>query len=506
MKFRFPNFPMLIAFLVFVTIAVKLWKKSKIKSKLPPGPRKLPIIGNLHQLSSSLPHHNLRNLSRKYGPIMHLQLGEVSAVVVSSPQVAKEVTKIHDLIFANRPQILVSEILGNNSPNLSFSPYGPIWRQLRKVCVLELLNAKRVQSFESIREEEVENLIEAIISLTPSQVPFDISKLIFSMTNNITARAAFGKKCKHKDEFIAAMKTITELAGGFDIPDIFPSFKILHSLSGVKPALDKIHQMVDKILENIIEEHIENRKGMSSNMLHKEDLVDVLLRVQESGDLEIPISRNTLKAVILEMFIGGTDTSSTVLEWAISEMMKKPQVMEKAQAEVRKVLEGKSKITEPELQQLDYMKMVIKETLRMHPPLPLLLPREAGEKCEIGGYDIPPKTKVIINAWAIGRHPEHWKNAECFEPERFQDTAFDFKGTNLEYIPFGAGRRICPGTLFGIANVELPLAKLLFHFDWKLPDGIEADELDMTETFGATAGRKNDLYLVAKPYISKSSD
>ncbi|XP_060193180.1 desmethyl-deoxy-podophyllotoxin synthase-like [Lycium barbarum] len=503
MEIQHPTFPILIASLFFVIIAVKLWKKSKIQDKLPPGPIKLPLIGNLHQLSSSLPHHTLRDLAKKYGPIMHLQLGQVSAVIISSPQMAKEVMKTHDLIFANRPQLLAVEILSNNSPSISFSPYGANWRQLRKVCVSELLSAKRVQSFESIREEEVEDLIEAI-ALTPPQVPIDISKMIFSMTNNITARAAFGKKCKHKDGFIAAMKTITELSGGFDIPDLFPSFKILHSLSGVKTALEKVHQKVDKIFEDIIEEHKANRREMSSNMLHKEDLVDVLLRVQESGDLKIPISRNTLKSVILEMFIGGTDTSSTALEWAISELMKNPQVMEKAQAEVRQVFEGKTKITESEIQKLDYMKLVIKETLRMHPPVPLLLPREAIEKCEIGGYDIPAKTKVITNAWAIGRHPKHWKNAECFEPERFQDSVFDFIGTNSEYIPFGAGRRICPGTIFGIANIELPLAKLLFHFDWKLPDGIEANDLDMTETFGATAGRKNDLYLVAKPYISKS--
>ncbi|KAM3286097.1 desmethyl-deoxy-podophyllotoxin synthase [Capsicum chacoense] len=503
MEMQYSTFPMLIAFLLFATIAAKLLKRSKIQNKLPPGPRKLPLIGNLHQLSSSLPHHAFKNLAKKYGPVMHLQLGEVSALIVSSPEVAKEVLKTHDLIFANRPQLLSVEILSNNSPSLSFSPYGANWRQLRKVCVSELLSAKRVQSFESIREEEVENLIEAISS-TPPQVPIDISKIIFSMTNNITARAAFGKKCKHKGEFIAAMKIITKLSGGFDIPDLFPSFEIFHSLSGVRPALEKVRQKVDKILEDIIEEHKTNRREMSSNVLHKEDLVDILLRVQESGDLEIPISRNTLKSVILEMFMGGTDTSSTVLEWAISEMMKNPLVMEKAQAEVRKVFEGKSKITESEIQKLDYMKLVIKETLRMHPPLPLLLPREANEKCEIGGYEIPAKTKVIINAWAIDRHPEHWKNAECFEPERFQDSAFDFIGTNLQYIPFGAGRRICPGTIFGIANVELPLAKLLFHFDWKLPDGMEAIDLDMTETFGAIAGRKNDLYLVPKPYIPKS--
>lgn len=164
--------------------------------------------------------------------------------------------------------------------------------------MLELLSAKCVQSFESIRKEEVENLIEAIL-LTPPQVPIDISKMIFSMTNNITARTAFGKKCKHKDEFIEAMKTIIELSGGLNIPDLFPSLKIFHSLSGAKPALEKVHKKVDKILEDIIEEHKANKREMSSHMLHKEDLVDVLLRIQESGDLEIPISRNTLKSVIL---------------------------------------------------------------------------------------------------------------------------------------------------------------------------------------------------------------
>jgi len=294
MEIQHSNFPMIVAFLLFVAIALKLWKKSKIQYKLPPGPRKLPLIGNLHQLSSSLPHHTFKNLSNKYGPMMHLQLGEVSAVIVSSPQVAKEVLKTHDLIFANRPQLLSVQILSNNSPTLSFSPYGANWRQLRKVCVLELLSAKRVQSFESIREEEAENLIEAI-SLIQPQVPIDISEMIFSMTNNITARAAFGKKCKHKDEFIKAMKTITELSGGFDIPDLFPSLKIFHSLSGVRSALEKVHQNVDKIFEDIIQEHKANKR----DMLYKEDLVDVLLRVQESGDLEIPISRNTLKSVIL---------------------------------------------------------------------------------------------------------------------------------------------------------------------------------------------------------------
>ena len=186
----------------------------------------------------------------------------------------------------------------------------------------------------------------------------------------------------------------------------------------------------------------------------------------------------------------------------MAEMMKNPRVMEKAQAEVRQVFRGKQTIDETEVHNLSYLKLVIKETLRLHPPLPLLLPRECRESCEIEGYKIPIKTKVIVNAWAIGRDPEHWHEAESFVPERFDNSSIDYKGTSFEFIPFGAGRRICPGISFGLANVEFPLAQLLFHFNWELPSGMKPEELDMTETFGATVGRKNHLYLIATPFNS----
>ena len=170
-----------------------------------------------------------------------------------------------------------------------------------------------------------------------------------------------------------------------------------------------------------------------------------------------------------DMFIGGTDTSSTIMEWAMSEMMRNPRVMEKAQAELRQVLKGKEVIHESDIQGLIYLKMVIKETLRLHPPVALLVPRECREQCKINGYDIPIKTKVIVNAWAIGRDPEYWDDAQIFLPERFENSSIDILGHDYEYIPFGAGRRMCPGIAFGLANVELPLAQLLYHFDWKLP-------------------------------------
>lgn len=183
-------------------------------------------------------------------------------------------------------------------------------------------------------------------------------------------------------------------------------------------------------------------------------------------------------------------------------MMKNPRIMKKAQDEVRHVFDGKGNIDETGLEELKYLNLVIKETLRFHPPVPLLLPRVCGERCEINGYEIPEKAKVVVNAWAIGRDPNLWDDAESFIPERFLDSTIEYKGNNFEYIPFGAGRRICPGMNFGLANVKFELAQLLFHFDWKLPGGMKQEEIDMTEEFGATVGRKEDLIVIPVPYKS----
>ncbi|EEF27944.1 cytochrome P450, putative, partial [Ricinus communis] len=202
-----------------------------------------------------------------------------------------------------------------------------------------------------------------------------------------------------------------------------------------------------------------------------------------------------------DVFSAGSETSSTTVEWAMSELMKNPRVLEKAQAEVRQVFCRKRSINEESLQELNYLKLVIKETLRLHPPVPLLLPRECREDCVINGYDIPAKSRVMVNVWAIGRDPNWWIDAEKFFPERFLDNAIDYKGNNFEFLSFGAGRRMCPGMSFGVANVELPLAMLLYHFDWKLPYGLKPENLDMSECLGAGVRKKEELCLIPIPYI-----
>ena len=201
-----------------------------------------------------------------------------------------------------------------------------------------------------------------------------------------------------------------------------------------------------------------------------------------------------------DMFSAGSETTSTTIEWAMSELIKNPQAMRRAQAEVRNVFSKKGNVDSSGLHELHYLNSVTKETLRLHPSAPLLLPRESSEPCVINGYFVPAKTKVIVNAWAIARDPNHWNEAERFYPDRFLESRIDFKGNDFQFIPFGAGRRICPGISFAVPNIELPLAQLLYHFDWKLPNGMKEEELDMEEAFGLTVRRKNDLILIPIRY------
>jgi cytochrome P450 len=286
----------LTTFILFLSLVwlLKVCKRSKVQ-KLAPGPWKLPLIGNLHNLVGSLPHHALSKLARKHGPLMHLQLGEVSTLVVSSPRMANEFMKTHDLAFAQRPLFLAPKIMTYGGSDIAFSPYSDYWRQIRKVCVLELLSSKRVQSFSSLREEEVHNLIESIRSSSGS--PINFSDHISTWTTTIICRAAFGGKFKDQDEILSLVQETIALAGGFELADLFPSHKVVHMFSGTKAKLEKIHMKVDKILENIIHEHRENQ--MMSASTEQEDLVDVLLGLQKSGTLEFPITTNNIKGVIL---------------------------------------------------------------------------------------------------------------------------------------------------------------------------------------------------------------
>ncbi|KAH0724496.1 hypothetical protein KY285_000322 [Solanum tuberosum] len=371
---------------------------------------------------------------------------------------------------------------------------------MRKICVLEVLNGKNVRSFSSIRQDETLRLVEFFRSSCTGE-PINETKRISLFTSFIICRSAFGTIFKEQDEFIRVMKNVTSLLEGFNVADIFPSLKFLHVLSGMKGKIMYLHHKVDTIVENVINEHKKNLViGKTNGELGGEDLIDVLLRLMEDGDLQFPITNDNIKAIVYDMFAAGTETTSTTIDWAMVEMIKNSSILFKAQAEVREAFRGKETFDENNVEELKYLKLIVKETLRLHPPLPLMLPRECREEVDIDGYTIPSETKLIVNVWAIGRDPKYWDDAESFKPERFEQSSVDFVGNNFEFLPFGSGRRICPRISFGLANVYLPLANLLYHFDWKLPPGIKSSDLDMTESDGASCPRKSNLHLIMTPY------
>ncbi|KAF7078399.1 hypothetical protein CFC21_082846 [Triticum aestivum] len=466
--------------------------------RLPPGPWRLPVIGSLHHLAGNpLVHRVMADLAgRLDAPLMYLKLGEVPVVVATSPEAAREIMRTHDVVFATRPWSPTMKIMNSEGEGLVFARYGTPWRQLRKICILELLSARRVQSFRHIREDEVGRLVAAVAGVPPGE-PVNLSERIAVLITDSAVRAMIGDRFKRREEFLQTLEEGVKLATGFNLGDFFPSSWLANFISGTARLAEENHRKSYELMEYAIKQHEEQRAAASANgdVEEGEDLVGALLRIRKEGGLDVPLTMGMVKGVILDLFGAGSETSATTLQWAMSELMRNPNVMRKVQAKVRGNLQEKHKVTEDDLTDLKYLKLVIKETMRLHPAAPLLLPREASEPCKILGYDVPKGTTVLVNAWAIGRDPRHWEDSEEFKPERFDSGTIDFKGTDFEYIPFGADRRMCPGMTFAQANMEIVLAALVYHFDWELPNGAKPDGLDMTEKMGVTVRRKNDLHL-----------
>ncbi|WCJ36164.1 Cytochrome P450 71AP13 [Euphorbia peplus] len=493
----------LLASIVIALVLKFLLKKKHQKTKLnlPPCPPKLPIIGNLHQLGN-MPHVSLFRLSHKYGPIMFLQIGEIPTLVISSANLAKQVLKTHDLALSSRPQLFSAKFLFYGCTDIAFAPYGAYWRSIRKICILELLSAKRVQSFGYVREEEVASLIHRCGESSSSRGRINLSKMIALYSNDVLCRVALGRSFSRggeydKHDFQKMLDDYQALLGGFSLGDYFPSMEFVHSLTGMKSKLLRTFRRFDQFFDEIISEHL-NSAGKQEE--HK-DLLDVLLDIHKNQTADVLLTMDNIKAVILDMFAAGTDTTFITLDWAMTELIMNPEVMEKAQAEIRGVVGERRVVQEADLPQLHYMKAVIKEIYRLHPPVPVLVPRESMEDVTIDGFNIPAKTRIYVNVWAMGRDAKQWENPEKFEPERFMNSSIDFKGQDFELIPFGAGRRSCPAIHFGTASIELALAQLIHSFDWELPAGVKAQDIDNTEAFGISMHRTTPLYVIAKPYF-----
>ncbi|KAK9090288.1 hypothetical protein Sjap_023465 [Stephania japonica] len=502
---QLPLLSLLLFFLFLLVVATIKRRNDKNKFvNLPPSPFKLPFIGNLHQLGSS-PHRSLRALSQKHGPLMLLHLGQVPTLVISSPDTAREVLKTHDQIFSSRPNLKISNKL-TYGKSLAFVPYGEYWRQIRKIYVLQLLNSIRVRSFCAMREEETACLIKTIEQTSSSSADnlVDLSEILFMYAIGIVSRATIGRKFSDKRELKRLRKMLDDMSHLSTISDVgnwIPWLAWVNYFNGVNAMVEKKCEEGNDFLESIVEEHMEKKENKSGGETNGEvaNFVDVLLGLDHNDTHHIHLSRDHIKALILDMFAAGTETTHTVLTWAMAELIRQPKLMNRVQEEVRAISKGKQMVTEDDTEKMPYLKAVIKETLRLRPSGPLMVPHESTEHVKIHCYDIPAKTTVIVNMWAICRDPTAWVEPEKFDPDRFLDSKVDFKGQDFEYIPFGAGRRGCPGVAFAIASLEVGLANLLNRFDWAMPFGMDPEELDMSETSGLTVHKKENLVLAAVP-------
>ncbi|CAN0886083.1 Premnaspirodiene oxygenase [Linum grandiflorum] len=511
-----PKFPFIVLLVLITTAVILILQNLSQQKRTPPGPWKLPIIGNLHQMviGNLLPHHRFMELATTYGPLMQLQLGGVQTVVVSSAELAREFLQTKDLNFAARPYLPSVNTIFYQGRDIAFGN-GDYWKHMRKICVQQLMGANRVKSLLPTIQEEVNELVTSIQQQqkdSPSSA-VNIGGMLGCLGNSLISRTAFGKIQKHSDSFSTVQRDIIRAIEGSSLWDLFPSSCLVRLLTNTESKLKKLHSRVDAILQIIIDDHIKKRSvktrtNSNINEVDDEDLVDVLLNLTFHKDLEFPITHNDIKAVLLDLFLGGSDTSPVTIEWALTELMRNSQAMDKVQKEVRDQFDRKGRVDYDDFDRLHYLKLVIKETLRLHPPAPLLLPREACESTVICGYHIPAKTRIVINAYAIARDHRIWHNPEKFIPERFIDDLSSSstnysRGLDFSMIPFGSGRRMCPGVQFGMCLVTLCLANLLFYFDWKLPPGITSQNLDMSEDFGLAIRKKKMLSLIPIPYHPK---
>ncbi|CAN6359487.1 unnamed protein product [Urochloa humidicola] len=309
------------------------------------------------------------------------------------------------------------------------------------------------------------------------------------------SKAAFGNKLGGMDpRSFRAMMKVTDLLETVAVSDMFPRLGWVDWAMGLDARIKRTASKLDSVLERAL--HEQEKKLEDDD--EAADLLDDLLSVAKEGSEGYNPDRIDVKGLILDLFIGGIDTTSKVIEWAMAYLIKNPGEMAKVQAEVRQIA-GARGVLEEQLVRMSRVQAALKEAMRLHPPAPLLIPRETIQDTKLHGYDIPAKTRVIINAWAIGRDKESWENAEQFLPERFMHNAPDYNGKDFRFIPFSAGRRGCPGIVFATRLAELALANLMYHFDWELPEGQDLESFQVVESTGLTPALKSSLMLVAKP-------
>ncbi|XP_017218714.1 cytochrome P450 81Q32 isoform X1 [Daucus carota subsp. sativus] len=464
----------------------KLFKKSK---HLPPSPfPKLPIIGHLHLIKEPL-HRTLDSLSKTIGPVFSLRFGSFLVVVVSSPAAVEECFTKNDVVLADRPRLTLGETIGYNWSTMAGASYGDHWRNLRRLSALEIFSTSRLDSFLSIRRDEVNQLLHRLSQNTRHEFGKVVLKPhLTDLSFNVIMRMIAGKRyygeivdddeeAKHVRDII---EEVLSMAGASYPGDFLPILEWIDYKNFQKRALFLFKKM-DKLLRGIIEEH---RNGDSRN-----SMVDHLLSLQQSQPNYY--SDNIIKGLITVLIFAGSDTSGVTIEWAMSLLLNHPHVLKKARDEIDIVIGQDRLVEESDLSKLPYLHNIILESFRLFPATPLLLPHKASADCKVSGYDIPAGTLVLVNSWSIHRDPKVWDDPTSFKPERFEGIEVE----THKLMPFGMGRRSCPGSGLAHRVVGLVLASLIQCFEW---ERVSDELIDLAEGKGLTMPKAEPLEAMCK--------
>ncbi|XP_058080303.1 cytochrome P450 81Q32-like [Magnolia sinica] len=494
----------LIFFFFLFSISKRLLQKRK---NLPPSPPSLPILGHLHLLKKPL-HRSLTNLSNRFGPILSLRFGSRPVLIISSSSLAEECFSKNDIIFADRPRLSAGKHFGYNYTAIGWAPYGPHWRNLRRIATIEILSSNRIQMFSAVRIQEVRSLMKDLfrdseLGISVVELKSRFSELTFNvMMGMIAGKRYYGENVVNLEEakrFHEITSESSTLIGSPNFRDFVPVLGWM-DFEGVEKRMVRVVRRRDELMQTLIDERRRRKKkvdfspsmGVEVEVEKKEKtFIDVLLSLQETEPEYY--TDQIIKGLMSALLTAGTETSALTTEWAMSLQLNHPDVLEKAKAELDMHV-GPRLLEESDLAKLPYLHCIINETLRLYPVAPLLLPHESSEESILGGFDVPRGTMLLVNVWAIHRDPKLWVDPTDFKPERFQGPEGAKEG--LKSIPFGRGRRVCPGASLAMRMVGLTLGTLIQCFEW---ERVGEEKMNMTEGAGLTMPRAQPMKAVYKP-------
>uniref|UniRef100_A0ACD5ZL88 Uncharacterized protein n=1 Tax=Avena sativa TaxID=4498 RepID=A0ACD5ZL88_AVESA len=481
---------------VFVLLSSYVLQRfTDIRRRLPPGPRPLPVIGNILHVAGSLPHRSLAGLAERYGPLMTLRLGTVVVIVASSAATAREVLQTHNATLAGRNPPDAWHAMGHAANSVFVLPPRRKWRALRRIGTEQLLSPRRLdgEALRPLLRDAVLGMLRHVSELAAAGAPVEVGRAAFAAMADLQWRAMFsvGLDEATSSEMHVFAREAVALSLKPNLSDFFPALAAA-DLQGVRRRftrhLARVYQLID--------EQIEQRRRAGGGDACKGDLLDVMLDMEEQGKDDV--DRDFIRSFLTDIFLAAIDTVSSTVEWAMAELIQDPLIMKKLQQELKNALGSKTYVEYSDIDQLPYLQAVVKETLRMHAVVPLV-PNKAETTVEIQGHTIPKGSTVLVNLWAIHHDSKVWKDPNKFIPERFmEDEDANFYGADFKFIPFSAGRRICLGLPLATRTLHIMLGSLLHRFEWTLPSEVKENGVDMSEKLGLTMTMATPLQAIAK--------